>query len=102
MSRRWWALHVALFLALILVNGPAFAQVGGPAETPESDRDASSSEDGPALGQSQQNQTKSQQQKDRQEQDARQEKNENKQDRGTRADRPMRQDRPMKLERFHK
>ena len=102
MSRRWWALHVALFLALILVSGPAFAQVGGPAESPESDRDASSSEGGPALGQSQQNQTKGQRQKNQEGQDARQDQKESKGDRGSRAERPIRHDRPPRPERFHK
>ncbi|TAJ26830.1 MAG: hypothetical protein EPO64_05970 [Nitrospirae bacterium] len=105
MSKHRGALQAATFFALLMVSNPALAQVGSPAQ--ESDRDASSTEDGPSLGQSQQNQTKGQQQ---QRHDAggdlRQDQTDgkdNRQDRSSpRAERPPRQDRPMKPERFHK
>ncbi len=101
-----WILCLSAFLALTWFSSPAVAQVGSPAQAEESDRDASSTEDGPSLGQSQQTDTKSQQQKTEEGRDLRQDQQaskDNRQDRsGGHADRPFRQDRPMKPERFHK
>jgi hypothetical protein len=103
MTNHRWVLLAAAFFGLTSLSSSALAQVGTPAQMPESDRDASSTESGPSLGQSQQAQTKSQpaggegqglnQGKDS---------SDNKQDRSGRMERPSRHDRPPRPERFRK